>query len=181
MTLLPRQFNSGDHEDMNDFSPVPEGDYIAQIHKSSMENCKETAKDPNGKYLKLEWKVISPKKYQGRLLWTQLNIINKNTQAVEIAQKELATICRACGIPSVQDSQQLHGIPCKLKVDVKPATAQWPASNRIKYYEKADAHVSAEQPSQPSQPSQAPQQEEQQASQQEEQQEATAKPKKPWE
>jgi len=181
MTLLPRQFNSNEHENMNDFSPIPEGDYIAHIHKSSMENCKETAKDPNGKYLKLEWKIIAGK-YKGRLLWTQLNLVNKNPQAVEIAQKELATICRACGVPSIQDSQQLHGVPCKIKVALIPATAQYPEKNQIKYYDKADAHIPAEQLSQ-SQPSAQPAQEQQeeQASQEAQPAQESGRPKPPWE
>lgn len=141
MAELPSAFNLSKHEDMNDFSTIPATEYMAQVSKSEMCNCKETAKDPNGKYLKLTFKIITGK-YKDRLLWTQLNLVNKNPQAVEIASKELATICKAVGLVSITDSQELHGKPMKIKVGIKEATANYPEKNEIKYYSKAEGGVS---------------------------------------
>lgn len=134
MAQLPSAFNAQKAEKMNDFSPIPEGDYIAQIVKSELKKCKPTAKDPSGQYIQLQFKIIQGES-AGRLLFTNLNIINKNPQAVEIAYKELATIAEACGKPVVQDTQELHGIPMTIKVGLTAATPQRPPQNEIKFYE----------------------------------------------
>lgn len=142
MTQLPSAFNSNEHDNMNDFTAVPADDYFIQVKESEMKNCGETAKDPKGKFLKLTF-IILGGKYKGRLLWTQLNLINKNPEAVAIAQKELATICKAVGLVSITDSQELHGKPMKAKVAIIPAKANWPEKNEIKFYSKAEGEVKA--------------------------------------
>lgn len=137
MAKLPSAFNSKEHEDMNDFSAIPADEYIAQVTKSEMVKCKSTAKDPDGSYLKLTFSILSGK-YKGRNLWVQLNLINKNVQAVEIANKELGTICKAVNLVSITDSQELHGKPMRIKVGIKPASANFPEGNKISYYSKAE-------------------------------------------
>ena len=166
---LPSAFNSNEHEDMNDFSIIPAAEYIAQVMKSEMCDCKSTAKAPNGKYLKLTFKIIAGK-FKDRLLWTQLNLVNKNQQAVEIANKELATICKAVGLVSISDSQELHGKPMKIKVSVKPAVANYPEKNEIKYYSKSDGTAPAAPESETAAPAAATTEGE-----------AEAPKKKPWE
>jgi hypothetical protein len=81
-----------------------------------------------GKYVKLEFTVLKGE-FKGRKIWTNLNLINQNPIAEEIAQKEFATICRAVGKAVVQDTQQLHGIPIEMKVKVTPAKKEYPAKN----------------------------------------------------
>jgi len=142
MAQLPSAFNANNHEQMNDFSVIEAGKYVAQVVKSEMCKCSETAKDPKGQYLKLHWKIID-KKAKGKMLWTQLNIINKNPTAVEIAQKELATICKSIGKVTINDSQELHGIPVLLTVGIEPAKANWPEKNVISFYESVSGVESA--------------------------------------
>lgn len=132
MAKLPSAFRASDHEKMNDFSVIPSADYIAQIVKSEMVKCKSTAKDPNGSYLKIQEKILDGK-YKGKLVFVQLNLINKNPQAVEIANKELATICAAVGKPLVTDSGELHGIPHIITVGVEKSTG-YPDKNKINFY-----------------------------------------------
>ena len=74
-------------EGLDDYTPIPAGDVIAQIIKSQY---KETKKK-DGNYLQLIWKVVMGK-YKGRTLFDNLNLDNPNPIAVEIANKTLNSI-----------------------------------------------------------------------------------------
>ncbi|MDP8228357.1 MAG: DUF669 domain-containing protein [Candidatus Electryoneaceae bacterium] len=98
-----------------DFEHVPAGRYAAEITDSDMrDNSKGT-----GEYLWLEFTILDGP-CAGRKLWTQLNLVNPSSQAVEIAQRELSAICHAAGKLRVQDSIELHNIPLQINVKVKP-------------------------------------------------------------
>lgn len=142
MAKLPGSFNADDHGDMGSFDPIPAGEYTAEIIESEMKPTKAALEakeegDKNwakiGQRLVLKFSIISGE-FKGRTLLTGLNIINKNPQAVEISQKELATICRAVGLPGCEDSEELHGKPMTIKVKVKPESANYAASNEITNY-----------------------------------------------
>lgn len=132
MAQLPSSFDSNKHDDMG-YDPIPNGEYVAAITKSEL----KLTNDKQGQRLVLYFKVQEGK-YKGRTLFTGLNIVNKSAQAVEIAQKELATICRACGRVKINDSDELHGIPMKVSVGTEPATAQYAAKNIITNYKRID-------------------------------------------
>lgn len=138
MPMLPSVFNTDDHDEMGEFTPIPEGYYTAEIVKSELKDTR--AKD--GKYLSLQFKIIGDddSDEDGRLIFKNLNLVNKNQQAVEIAQRELKSICVACDFQGeLEDSVDLHNIPIGVKVVVKEATPEWPASNDIKkYYTEED-------------------------------------------
>jgi hypothetical protein len=57
---------------------------------------------------------------QGRHVYDQLNLINPNPTAEEIAQRTLSAICHAVGKLQVADSEELHFQPMVVKVAVKP-------------------------------------------------------------
>jgi len=143
MAQLPQGFNSNDHEDMGDFSAIPADEYVAVIVESEM---KETTKSvdagtKDGYRLVLKFKVMGGE-HDGHFIWQGLNIVNPNPKAVEIAQKELATICRAMGKVTVQDSAELHGIPVNIKVALIPKTPQYAEKNEIKMYSPASGSIS---------------------------------------
>lgn len=129
-------FDSTKHEDMQSgFDLIPLGKYLATVTKSDV---KET-KAKTGKYISLTF-TIQYGKYKGRHIFTNLNIINPNPVAVEIAQKELATLCRAIGKMSIQDTNELHGIPLILDVGLeKDKKNVHPDKNKPIMYEKAGA------------------------------------------
>jgi hypothetical protein len=134
MAQLPGIFNSDNHEDLQSFDPIPAGDYAAHIEASEI--CDNRA--GTGKYIKLTFVVLSGE-FKGRKIWANLNIIHPNDVAVKIAQQELATICRACGKRQIADTAELHEIPLKIKVKIRPAKGEYPASNDISGYEPIDA------------------------------------------
>lgn len=138
MVMLPKVFNTGEHEPLGDFTPIAPGDYLAHITKTEIKSCGPNAKDPNGKYLSIRFDILD-QKAKGRVIFANLNLINKNPQAVEIANKELRSICDAVGIVgAVSDTSVLHGKPLLLKLSIKEATERYPANNVIKGYGKAN-------------------------------------------
>lgn len=129
MALLPDVFVPEEADD-SPFAPIPGGWYVAEITKSEL----KTTKDTKGKYLALTF-VIHEGDYQGRFIFTNLNIVNKSDVAVKIARADLKNICKAVGHEGeLEDSEDLHGILMEIKVSIKPETAQWPAKNEIKGY-----------------------------------------------
>jgi len=132
MPMLPSVFDASDKQRMG-FNVLPAGWYEAEIVKSDLRDTKAKT----GKYLSLEFKILE-EGYEGRKVWVNLNLVNPNTTAVEIAEKELATICDAVGVTTVEDSTELHNIPMGIKLVIRPETAQWPERNEIKGYCRVD-------------------------------------------
>lgn len=132
MAELPGVFNAKENEKMGGFDPVPAGWYIAEVVKSEMKNT--AAK--TGKYLNLQWKITQGE-YKGRMFFTLMNLVNKNPIAVEIAQKELASVCEAMEIDELEDSVELHDIEIGVRLSVKAGDANWPPKNEAKGYKPA--------------------------------------------
>lgn len=113
--------------------PLPAGKYLAKITESEMKD----AKSGNGKYLKLVFEVCDgPMK--GRKTWAQLNILNANQTAAEIARKELSAIAHSVGVMKFSDSAALHGIPLTIHVKCKKRDDTGDMQNEISGYEKRD-------------------------------------------
>lgn len=115
MANLGGTYDASQGETMGDTSALPAGEYVAAIVKSE----RREAKAGNGNaYINLEFEVQDGEK-QGRRFWTMLNLWNSNGTAVEIAQRELNSICQATGRLRVNDTEELHGIPMIVNVGVK--------------------------------------------------------------
>jgi hypothetical protein len=119
------------------FAPVPNGDYPVVITESEVKPTKDGA----GQYLQLTLEVIDGH-YKGRKIWDSLNLWNKNSTAVEIAQRALSQICHAIGVLQVQDTVMLHNKPLVATLAVRAAGGGYDESNDVKGY-KAYASGSA--------------------------------------
>ena len=103
---------------------------------------KQTSKK-DGYFLALEMTVIDGQ-YKGRKIFDNLNLENKNPQAVQIAQETLSAICHATGVMVVEDSAQLHNIPLEVKVGMAKPTTEYPdPSNEVKGYRKLEGTIVA--------------------------------------
>src|SRR3954469_14709774 len=80
---------------------LPPGDYTVQIVQSEM----RVTKAGNGRMLWLDMEVLEGQ-LQGRHVYDQLNLVNANPTAVEIAQRTLSAICHAVGKLQVADSEE---------------------------------------------------------------------------
>jgi hypothetical protein len=115
---------------------IPAGWYNVVIAASEM----KAAKAEGNYYLELQLQVIDGQ-YANRKVYTRLNICNANPVAQEIAYRELSAICHAVGLLQVGDSQQLHGLPFKVKVSVQAATGEYEAGNNVRAYKNINEKV----------------------------------------
>lgn len=129
MNLSDLNFDANNVEPNKGFDVLPADDYTAIIESSEMKNTK----DGNGKYLKLSFQIIEGE-FSGRKLWTNLNIVNDNPKAVEIAKADLSAICRAVGVMTPKDSNELHNKPLTIKVVCKKRKDNGEMENKIDKY-----------------------------------------------
>jgi hypothetical protein len=116
---------------------IPAGWYNAQIVGSEMKPTKDSANTGN-QYLELTLQILDGE-HAGRKLFDRLNLVNQNPTAAEIAYKTLKSIYNAIGVARVDNSDQLHGKPLKVKVKLKPKTAEYDASNEVQGYDSINA------------------------------------------
>tara|TARA_R110000803_G_scaffold210592_1_gene282849 strand:- start:459 stop:908 length:450 start_codon:yes stop_codon:yes gene_type:complete len=134
MAILPSVFIP-EETDENPFAPIDAGWVLAEISKSEI----KVTKDKKGKYIALSFKLDEDEENAGRMVYTNLNIVNSNETAVKIARADLKAICTAVGHEGeLEDTEDLHGIPMAIKLSVKAETSQWPAKNEIKAFKNAD-------------------------------------------
>ena len=106
MASLGATYDASQGEQMSDRSALPAGEYLAAIAKS------DVGPDQEGRRAQGRSRVRGPRRRaQGPRFWTTLNLWNPNPQTVEIAQRELNSICHAVGKLRVADTEELHGIP----------------------------------------------------------------------
>jgi hypothetical protein len=127
------KFDAREVEPAQDFEPVPAGWYDAKITGTEF----KPTKAGTGEYLQIAWEIIGPK-HAGRLVWSRLNLNNPNYQAVEIAKGDLSSICRAAGMWQLQQTEQLHGKICQIRLTIRAADGQYEATNEVKSYRASD-------------------------------------------
>lgn len=134
MAFLGQTFDATQVDPSADFEPLPSGKYVAMIVDSDM---KET-KRGDGQYLALTYQIIDGE-FKGRLVWTNLNLVNPNAKAASIAAQNLSAICHAIGRLQVQDSTVLHNVPHIIRVEFVPAGPNRQRDgNEIKAWEKIE-------------------------------------------
>ena len=133
-------FNANQVEPTTEFEPVPPGRYLAMITESEM----KPTKSGSGSYLQLTFQVLEGE-YKGRFLWARLNLNNANGTAVQIARSELSAICRAVGVMTPRDSQELHNLPLQISVRLKKRADTGEMTNEVKGYAKKEAAAGAPQ------------------------------------
>lgn len=104
-------FNAADIDTTNTMEPVAPGKHLAIITDSEM----VSTSSGNGRMLVFTIEIIDGK-FSGRTLRDRLNIENPSKAAVEIARKTLASICKAVGVLTPDDSAELHGRPITIVV-----------------------------------------------------------------
>ena len=135
------------------FMPLPDGDYEVAIVRSQ----NKPTKSGTGSYLELQCQVVSGE-YAKRVLWARLNLKNPSTAAVEMAKRELSSICHATGVLRPKCKEELHNIP--MIVHVVQVEGRNGMQNEIKGWRAKEnaapvAQSAAPAPSTPAQPTSA--------------------------
>lgn len=118
-------------EPSKDFEPLPAGEYLAHVVDSDI---KDTSTG-SGKYVKLEWEILDGQ-YTGRKVFANYNIINNSPKAQEIGEAEFSAACLGLGKVGCRDTEELHAIPCVIKLKVQPGKDGYGPSNRITKYSR---------------------------------------------
>jgi hypothetical protein len=124
-------FDASQVPEQTEFSALPEGQYVVMATASEMKPTKRG----DGAYLQITFEVIDGAQ-KGRKLWARLNLKNANQTAMDIAQRELAAICRAVNVIKPNDSAELHNKPLLITVGVEIDDRNR-ENNVIKKYESA--------------------------------------------
>ena len=129
MADLNQDFNASEvPEDDRSFEPLAAGDYQMQVIESEIKPTKT-----GGDQLVLTLEVIEGP-MSNRRVCDRLNIRNQNADAQRIAQRALADLCLAVGVPSLRNSEDLHFKPFVGRVTIKPdKTGQYGPSNNVRY------------------------------------------------
>jgi hypothetical protein len=108
------------------FEPIPAGWYTATVTGAELKDTKEGA----GQYINVQYTVLGPE-HQGRVLFGIINIRNASTKAQEIGLSNLNSLMASIGLEKVQDTDQLIGHDCQIKVKIRPAKDGYDAQNDV--------------------------------------------------
>ena len=122
------------------YEPIPAGWYKVVISAAE----EKATKAQTGSYLRLELEVIEGE-FQGRKVFDNLNLENTNQTAVDIAKRQLGSICRAINVPTPRNEQELCDKPLMAKIAIQPPRDQYEASNRVKEYSAINSSAAPEQ------------------------------------
>jgi len=145
--MATMNFNAASVEPQQSFDAIPAAWYDVEIDQSEM----KPTKAGTGTYLELRLNIITGD-FTNRKLFCRLNVENPNAVTVEIAYRQLSSICHAVGVMELTDSQMLHGKPLQAKVALVPPGAGYTdPTNEVKSFRpcKAGAPAAATQEAQP--------------------------------
>lgn len=127
MALLSQTFDVNDlPEATGDYGPIPDGWYQVIIKSADL----RPTKDQTGQYIQVRYDVTGPT-HANRVVWGNINIKNRSTQAEEIGRQQLGSLLRAIGLNSVQDTDQLVGQSLSIKVSTRTSEGYEP-SNEVR-------------------------------------------------
>jgi hypothetical protein len=116
MAFLTEAFDASSVAPAVPLEVLPPDKYVAHLIESEM----LPTRAGDGQYLKLVFEVLDGP-YARRKIFDQFNLVNRNQQTVEIAQRQLSAICHAVGQTHVTDSEQLHFKPVLVTLKVEAA------------------------------------------------------------
>lgn len=128
MAKLGFTFDSSNQQGQDTNDVLPAGDYMMQVVQSEV----RATKDGSGQYIWLEMDILDGE-HAGRKYWERLNIWNSNPQAVDIANKALTSLTRACGLVSVEDTEDMHFKPFRVRMGVSKRKDTGELQNRATY------------------------------------------------
>ena len=140
---LGADFNPDDYEDQdNDFTPLTPGWYPAEFERAEI--CQ--TKDERGSYLKIQL-VILGNKYNGRKVFSNINLKNDSAKCVGMGIAELKKIAKVYG-KTVMDIKVEHmlGQMIQIRTAVKAAQGNFPADTVIKDYKAVGTATTSPKP-----------------------------------
>ena len=125
-------------ESRGDYEPLPEGWYSAEIGDAEI----RVTKDGTGQYIRCRYNITGPTK-AGRVVFGNLNIMNKSQKAEEIGRQQLGELMRSVGIGRIEDTDQLIGCPLQIKLSIRPAENGYAAQNEVRGFRASEGAAPA--------------------------------------
>ena len=119
---------------------IPAGDYLVAAVSSGVKQNKAKT----GTYLEVALQVLEGE-HKGFKLSARFNLKNASSKAVEIGLDQLKLFCVACGVPSPNDSSDLHNIPVVVSVKVKNGTEPGQFFNEVKGFKSREEAAKGQQ------------------------------------
>ena len=116
------------------FEPLPAGEYTVIGYDSEIKDTK----NKTGQYIQVIFEVLDGAK-KGAKLFERFNVVNGNPKAVEIAQKQLSSLCSAIGLEAFNDTDELLNKPVIAVVGIDEGKNGYGPSNKIKFYKNPTA------------------------------------------
>jgi hypothetical protein len=130
MASLGQVFNVTEMPEGRSFELVPNGWYQALASGCELRDTKAG----NGSYMSIKWTLEGPS-HQGRVLFDNINVRNPSEKAEEIGREQMGQLMRAGGLPRLQDTDQVVGIRCEIKVKIsEDKTGKYEAQNEVVAY-----------------------------------------------
>jgi hypothetical protein len=134
MAILDISFSN---EELQDFSPLPEGEYFFKIEKVEL---KDTLANDGNKYLEVQC-VVTEGMHSKRKFFGKLHIVNKNETAQSIGRRALTQLRAIAGIPEngLTNTDQLIGVVGVAKLGMEISTEGRAPKNKVLFYKQASA------------------------------------------
>jgi len=131
-------------KEQSGYELVPEGKFLCACTNAEI---KET-KDGTGQYIRAEL-TIKTGDYEGRKLWTNFNVKNRNDKATEIGLSQLKTFLKVANYSNpdkLNSVSELCGLIVGVKTKIKK-DEQYGDKTEVSYFfdsSKIDSHTEAE-------------------------------------
>lgn len=138
--------NSADLPEVQDFGPLPAGEYVVEVIESDCVMHEKAGRQPNGDHgrrVTLTMQVIEGD-YIGRRIWERADIdrevtSSKTGEVLRIDAARFNGLLKALDAGHVEDTTQLHGQPFIVRVAVKQDDPNYASKNEVKGYKSAGA------------------------------------------
>ena len=134
MSELGFEFDTNEVEvNDGDFSPIPDGDYVAVYED---DEAKQT-KDGTGAYISVKWRITGPT-HANRVIYSMIHTKNKSDKAQEIGRRDLKKLCLASGHEGkLRTTDVFKGTPFRLTVRTE-RNPEHGDRNVVKNYKRSD-------------------------------------------
>lgn len=127
MSFLGETFSVSDlPKSERTYELLPDGWYDARITEAQL----GATKAGTGEKISMRYDIIGPA-HQGRVVYGNLNIRNPSAVAERIGREQLHDIMLAIGLASIEDTDQLVGGTCQIKIKTTPPKDGYNARNDI--------------------------------------------------
>lgn len=127
--MVQYAFDASKVEPAKALEAIPTGWYPVAITESD----KKQTKDKTGNFLEFGL-TVADGPYKGRKVYDRFNVDNQNPQAVDIAYKQLSSICHAINVMQFTTTDALHNRLMEARVVKRPADGQYDEANEVKGY-----------------------------------------------